>query len=546
MSASRIPLVKALLVAGVCQAASAQASLQMVVPAAVGQYGLYSAGDFRMVDGSCQGCATTPAALWYFKSDLVAVPNTAAAGVDGTLRTHEDIRHWVSTRQVKPQGVLPPLVWVGSAAVARGVMSRQGDTLAGDENQRLGFAVVRKIDSNLSYYDAASIDYFAGRPIKARGQLDNEKFVARTLWPQDFALQPDRLVTRALGGDESLASLVRADGGGAASPLTSRLLWKRSGSAADLAGKPVMAFVLNGAQGDDDEAHGGHFAVATGRFGPGGEWDDWLVNNFYNLDSVSEKGIIASTLPMDSYQGDLNSGQSWYRPSYMLVAVFKNERVPRLYQEAIGRVFNHFYRHDFRYNHASANCAGISLETLRSLGWNIPRQGAGSRLKATIALPYMTIKDGSLESGLKAYDYLVAEQTNLYPFRAFTAAGEDLLLRIANGPAAATPFERAMAEDIEALVYVRIPQFPSSRAMGQAPVASLDEYMARTPEDRSKWKIVPVASRPFPTELKDPQAPNEEWSPSSIALAGYVGFFCMLGVGAWRMKRLRSSRRHRN
>lgn len=543
MKNCRNPLINGLVLACLYQAGNAVAASQLVTPATAGNFGLDSAGEYRLVDGNCRDCATAPAALWYFRNDLVAVPKTRIVGVENTLRAHEDVRRWVSSRQARPEGAHPPLVWVGSPSVARGVFSGQGDSLAGNKNQRMDLSVVPKIESNLSYYNADSIRYFAGRPVKARGHLDKEKFVARTLWPEDFALNSAHLVKKALGGNETLSSLVRAEGGGPTSPLTSRLLWSRNGNTTDLSGKPVMAFVLNGAQGDDDEAHGGHFAVATGRFGPKGEWDEWLVNNFYNLDSVSEKGIIASTLPMDAYQGDINSGQSWYRPSYMLVAVFKNDRVPALYQEAIGRVFNHFYRHDFRYNHASANCAGISLETLRSLGWNIPQQGPGNRVKATVALPYMTIKDGSLESGRKAYDYLVAEKTNLYPFVAFAAAGEDILQRIVTSPSGATPFEKAMAEDIEALVYVRIPQFPSSRAMGQAPVASLDEYMARTPEDRSKWKIVPVGPRPFPPELKDANAPDEEASPSSFALAGYAGFLGVLGVGGWHVKRRRSGRR---
>jgi hypothetical protein len=96
-----------------------------------------------------------------------------------------------------------------------------------------------------------------------------------------------------------------------------------------------------------------------------------------------------------------------------------------------------------------------------------------------------------------------------------------------------------MAEDIEALVYVRIPQFPSSRAMGQAPVASLDEFMARAPADRSQWKVVPTDPRPFPAELKDPQAPGEEPLPSSYALAGYGGFFAFLGLGGLHVRRRR-------
>ena len=40
------------------------------------------------------------------------------------------------------------------------------------------------------------------------------------------------------------------------------------------------------------EAHGGHFALVTGRTQPDGAIGDWLVNNFYSLDVESEKGIL--------------------------------------------------------------------------------------------------------------------------------------------------------------------------------------------------------------------------------------------------------------
>ena len=71
---------------------------------------------------------------------------------------------------------------------------------------------------------------------------------------------------------------------------------------------------------------------ADGRIG------DWLVNNFYSLDVESEKGILAAPVPLDNYLGDLNSGQGWYRPSYMLVAVLRDERAAVLVQSALNRV----------------------------------------------------------------------------------------------------------------------------------------------------------------------------------------------------------------
>lgn len=543
MKRSVLPRASGLISAGLLSLLSVPGFAASAVSDALtaGSLGLYGAADFRLDTGDCRDCPTPPQALWYFRGDQVAVPTAQAAGFEARLRAQDDIRQWNAARQGKPDGSRPSLVWIGSPQVARGTLAAGGDALQGATGDQLPFAVVPKIASNLSYYNDASLRYFAGRSLKARGRLEGERFVARTLWPEDFALN-GKLPLQPLAAGESLSQLIRADGGGATQPFASRLLWSRSGAAPELAGKPVMAFVLNGAQGDDDEAHGGHFAVATGRFGAHGEWDDWLVNNFYNLDSVSEKGIIASTLPMDAYQTDLNSGQSWYRPSYMLVAVLKDGRAPALYQEAINRVFNHFYRHDFRYNHATANCAGINLETLRSLGWNIPEQGPGGRLKAVAALPYMTVKERSLDHGRKAYDYLSAEKTDLYPFVAFTAAGEDILQRIVAAPAQVTPYEKMLGEDIEALLYVRIPQFPSSRAMGQAPVASLDEFMARTPADKADWKIVPTDERPFPPEMKDPAAPAEEAPPSQYALAGYGGFLAFLGLGGLHIKRRRRAR----
>jgi hypothetical protein len=381
------------------------------------------------------------------------------------------------------------------------------------------------------------VRHLAGRKLSLRGRMQDDRFVARTLWPADYDLDFPRLPYKPLDANETLVGLARADGGGANLPLAARVLWQRDPEAArEWAGKPALAFMLNGAQGDDDEAHGGHFAIATGAFGPAGEWSDWLVNNFYNLDSVSEKGIIASTLPMDAYLADLNSGQSWYRPSYLLVAVLKQERTAAIYQQAIGRVYNHFYRHDFLYQHSIANCAGVSMQTLRSLGWSIPGQGPTSRALAAVALPFMAAKDLSLQSGRQAYDYLVTEQTDLYPFAAFDAAGRDLLQRIATGGPAATRYENMLRDDLEAVIFVRIPQFPSSRAFGQAPVLSIDEYEERVPKDKSQWKIVPVGPRPFPAEMKDAAAPADRVLPSVYALYAYAVVIALCVAGIWRFR----------
>lgn len=502
-----------------------------------GRVGLYPAQDFRLADGRCKDCSTIPQALWYFQDDLIAVPKAAPVEFSRQLMAQDDVREWAAAHPAAGVGEKPPLLWIGSPQVAEGVhLADDGKAIVGGDGRRLPFAVAEKIPANLSYYDASSARHFANRSLRLRGRMDEGRFVARTVWPEDYALDFAKLPYQPLKSGETLQSLVRGDGAKASAPLAARVLWQRDPQAArPWVGKPALAFVLNGAQGDDDEAHGGHFAIATGAFGSRGEWGDWVVNNFYNLDSVSEKGIVAAMLPMDAYMADLNSGQSWYRPSYMLVAVLKQERVASRYQEAIGRVYNHFYRHDFHYRHTTANCAGVSIETLRSIGWKIPEEGPTSRLKAIAGLPYMALKDMSLDSGRKAFDYMAAERTNLYPFVAFNAAGADLQ-RLASGGVAATELERMLADDVEALIYVSIPQFPSSRALGQAPVASIDEYMSRVPEDKSQWKIVPVPPRPFPSELKDPDAPAEQSLPSSLALYAYGGVFGVTALGVWRRR----------
>ncbi|MBC8040759.1 MAG: hypothetical protein H7Y06_09470 [Opitutaceae bacterium] len=126
----------------------------------------------------------------------------------------------------------------------------------------------------------------------------------------------------------------------------------------------------------------------------------------------------------------------------------------------------------------------------------------------------MALKDGSLAAGQSAYDYLATERTSLYPFVAFNTIGDDLLRRIARGGPGALGrrgLEAQLSEDIEALAFVRIPQFPSSRAFGHDPVTSIDEYMARAPKNRADWKIVPVGARPFPA------APRQEPPPSQLA-----------------------------
>ena len=480
--------------------------------------GLYAAKQFQQRQGAQVEDKRIPApALWYFKQEIIATPkpDMPVASYSSTVNGTNDIPIDLDTQ------ALPSVVWIGSNYVIPSAnIDPTGQYLTLAKGQKMGhgttvgeampFSLVPKIPTNLSYWNADTLQFFQQRAVRVRGELTDRGFVARTVWPLDYRLDL-AAEPQPLNGQESLKSLVQAEQGGAKSTYQSRLLWARHPDWANgITGKAVLALMLNGAQGDDDEAHGGHFAVVTGRMHSDGRYADWLVNNYYNLGAHSEKGIIAAPTPLDSYLSDLNSGQSYYRPSYMLVAVLKTDHVPRRFQAATNRVFNHAYRNDFVYDHSRNNCAGISIDTLRALGWLIPARGVDSQLKAIAAYFYAAVTELSLRKARAMYDYFNTETTRLLPAVAFDAIGESMLqgaeqwsrtLYVDHNPV--TPFMQQFGQEVEAIYFVRIPQIPSSRAFGMAPVFSIDQYLEQAPADRSQWKVVPTTPNPLPDKLKD-------------------------------------------
>lgn len=510
--------------------------------------GLLSAEGMRLETGKCGSCTVPKQGLWYFENDVIAVPRPGApvSGFTPGVDRDSDVAKWAATAK-QEKLAHPSLVWIGAPSILENAVMLPGAkrvrTTGGNE---IDVRLVPKITTNLSYANDATAAYFGGREVRMRGAIDNtsgkDVFVARTIWPSDYAFEPAAMRSKPLQKPSDLTAFIREPIQKDARGIETRLLWERHpGQARDWKQKPVLGFVLNGAQGDDDESLGGHFAIATGRIGNKGEWADWAVNNFYNLDSFSEKGIVAATLPMDNYLMDLNSGQQYYRPSYMLVAVLNNERTAAAYQGGVQRVFNHFYRHDFQYRHASANCAGISVDVFKSLGWQIPERGPSAPLKSLAAYAYIAAKDRSLQSGRKIYDYLNEEQTRLLPAVAFEAAGLDLLQIVGmSGKAerSLTPYEQQLRSDVDAIFLVRIPQVPSSRVTGSAPVFSFDEFQSRVPADQADWKIVPVEARPFPDTLRDTSSPLED-DPTPVPgpIAG-IGVFTVLGaLILWRRRK---------
>jgi|CXWL01.1.fsa_nt_gi uncharacterized membrane protein YjdF len=476
--------------------------------------GLFNGASFTATTGRCADCPTAPQALWYFADETIAIP----------------------TAQKSPGSAAQPpfLVWLGSPElIPQATLSTDHAHLNIPGGDRLPFRLTPKLPTNQSYFNEATARFFNSHPLRLRGRTvsttEGPLFEARTIWPADFLLTPEQ--TRAVdANDRTISHLIESADRLPGSSITTHRLWGNAD--ASWAGKPVLAAILNGAQGDDDEAHGGHFGIVTGRIGPHGEWADWIVNNFYDPDVVSEKGILPAMVPMDNYLMDLNSGQSYYRPSGLLVLVLKQDRIPAAYQADIQDVFRRLYRHELDYDHSLLNCAGFSIDQLRALGWQIPLQGPSNRLKATAGYVYMAASDRSLASGLKVYRYFSEELTRLLPRVTFEAIGNDLLhlLQQPDSQRVLTPFEQWLREDIEAVLYVHIPQIPSSRAMGTYAVASLDDYQQRVPSNRSEWKSVAVPPRPFPAELRVAPAPVEAATIPNPVIALMVGFLVSL---AW-------------
>ena len=524
---------------------------QTETPEAPPAYGLFRADKFRLTSGECAESVAIAQARWLFRHETIALPlGGPVAGFAAQLDTQQDLQQWNAQNPPGSTHDYPTLIWIGAPEqISHARLTEQGEQLFTPQGT-VNLALTPRLPSNRSFYNGENNAFFRQRPLHLRGQMVGDQFVARSIWPEDFRLDPAAPLSSIDSSPEALRQFVREQAqGGAQSPFISQPIWQRTpGAARQRGGKPLIGLILNGAQGDDDEAHAGHFALFSGRVGAEGEMHEWLVANYYTLDSESEKGIIPAMLPLEGYLADLNSGQSWYRPSCLLVATLQSERTASHLSSALARVFNHFYRRDFSYQHAAANCAGISVSTLRSLGWNIPKLGAISWLKAFIGLPAVALCSASLKKGKAVFDYYTEDQTRLLPAVAFEQTAADLL-RLVDGKLTRplTTYEKMLRDDVEEIILVRIPQFPSSRAWGNYPVAGVDEFRRRVPKDPAMQQTIPVAPRRFPENLETPRAKREKPLRSDYAVAGYSAGLLLLG--AWLLRRISARSRkdkHRN
>lgn len=486
--------------------ASAQAVGALTRP---GRVGLFPSTDFRVSKGAdCGGgCRAPKEALWYFGDSEIA---TLQPGVP------RDPAH-------------PGLVWLGAPEVsANARVDWDKRTITHADGSVSPLDLAPKYRMNKSYFNDESGRFFAPRSVQVRGQTGPDgKFTARTIWPEDFAMAFDdeRMRLDPLKPGEKIETLVGGYAGGPGAKLETRLLWEKNpGAGRQWENKPVLGLMLNGAQGDDHEALGGHFGMVSGRFGPQGQWDDWIVTNFYDLDQVSEKDILAAETPMDNYLFDLNRGQQYYRPSYMLVAVLKDERAAKAMQASATEKLRKFYTHEVLYEESKANCTGLTMDALREAGWSIPGWGSTGPVLGALGAAYMWWTDGR-RAARGMWNKLNEEHTRLLPRAAFEAGLEDMLaLAQGNSGRELSQVERQLSEDVEAVIMVRIPQVPSSRRFGAAPVRSPNEYRQRVPSDRSQWETIKLPKRAFPPpsapaeERERPRPPTPPYRPAPVRL----------------------------
>lgn len=475
-----------------------------------GRLGLFAAGEFALATGQCTDCGVPPAALWWFRDEVIGVP--ARAGADerpgasawaadnAAGRTAERAGPAPAGNEARP----PAVVWLGAPQRLSGARLSEDAREVRVDGRSLALELTPPIPTNAAYADASTARFFAGRPLTIRGVeirgAGGPRFIARTIFPGDERVDLAALREAPLRPNELLGTLLEAQ-----TDLRQRLLYART-DPARWAGLPVVAFVLSGAQGDDDGSRAGHLAIATGVLGERGEWDDWLVTNFYPLLEGNAKGIIPASLPMDNYLYDLNSGQLYYRPGYMLVAVLSGPRAARAVQHALQQTLHELHCGEIEFDRARRNSTAMTIDPLRELGWRIPAVGPTSRLAGVAAAPVAAIVRRSLRTAGSVYATFAAERTRLLPRVAFEVAGHDLLQLATLDPSAdadLTPFERMLAEDIEGVLFVRLAQVPSSRRFGTYPEPSLWAYGAALMSDPGDYEAAPDAKeRDFPEALR--------------------------------------------
>lgn len=364
-----------------------------------------------------------------------------------------------------------------------------------------------KIASNRSWFTPASQQFWQAQPLRLRGgwreDAQGNFFEVRVVWPLTWQWQD----AQTLSVREPEEARLRRERGGAQIAFSAQCQWRQHGQtgASKDHCQHAIGFILDGAQGDDDEAHGGHFALMLGSSSRPGKpvtSTDMLVANFYNPDVTSEKGILPAFTPLDTYLCEINAGQQNYRPSCALVlTLHSGDCLWSLYQQ-LALQMHRLYSHHLHYDHAAMNCTGITMDALNAIGFQRGLRGPSSRLMAVLAAALTLYRERDRARATRICRYFLTEQTRLLPAQAYFACQQHLWDLLTQADHAQTPWTAQLALDAGALYRLHFPQVPSSRAFGREPLICLRDFAGRVPKRRADWNTIPSCPREFPAHLR--------------------------------------------
>src|SRR5438105_750793 len=185
---------------------------------AAGNLGLYDIGNFFLTTGraALPLGSVIPQALWYFELEPIAIARAGLpiAGFTRDASATKDVAAWAAQRSTAMPLEYPSLIWIAAPEVIRGARLVANGTRIEANGNTWAFDVVPKTALNRSYYDQTSIAFLGMQPLTIRGWLQQETFVARTIWPEAFRLDdcaPSRHVDASA---QAIRRLVREESAG--------------------------------------------------------------------------------------------------------------------------------------------------------------------------------------------------------------------------------------------------------------------------------------------------------------------------------------------
>jgi hypothetical protein len=257
-----------------------------------------------------------------------------------------------------------------------------------------------------------------------------------------------------LNPNESLNSLTIFDR--SPNKFQSRLL---EGSGKSLEGLPAVAMILS-----HDHLHTSTFeplstfAIASGVIGMHGDFSNLLVNNYQGLSN--SEGLLPGAIPLDKFMTDIRYGHSFYRSTYLLIAVYKaDSKIPLSIQESLNVRMRQVYQGTLRFHPVKNNGTGITVDAMRDLGWSIPVKSLGvyEKLKALPSLATVALSERSVKKGIAAFELNTSEPVRVLPPVAFNVFGSSLLNLVKSANPILTLFEIDLS-NIQAIYFVKIPK----------------------------------------------------------------------------------------